>query len=94
MRDPFDIIKNIRLTEKATFLSEKRNQYVFRVDTKATKIEIKHAIQTIFKKKVLDVNTSQVTGKKKRERRPDCGKCPDWKKAVVTLAEGEKISMV
>ncbi len=93
MRDPYSIIKNIRLTEKAALLSETDNQYVFVVDRSATKIEIKYAVEKIFNKKVEDVNTMQVLGKKKRERRADYGKKPDWKKAIVKLKEGEKISL-
>jgi len=94
MRDPHDIIKNIRMTEKATALGEKHAKYVFIVHANATKIEIKRAIETIFKKKVKAVNTANILGKKKRERRADFGKKPDWKKAYVTLHEGETISLV
>jgi len=92
MRDPHTIIKTVRLTEKANLLSDKVNQYVFVVDRTATKQEIKFAVEKVFNKKVTGVNTMQVTGKKKRERRADFGKKPDWKKAIVTLKEGEKIS--
>ncbi len=92
MRDPFDIIKTVRVTEKTTLLNES-NQYVFVVNVRATKVEIKHAVEKIFNKKVDRVNTMQVLGKKKRERRADFGKKPDWKKAIVTLKEGEKISL-
>ncbi|MBX7158059.1 MAG: 50S ribosomal protein L23 [Verrucomicrobiae bacterium] len=94
MRDPFDIIKKIRITEKGTVLSDKHNQYLFHVDSRATKQEIKKAVETLFDKKVSRVNTLNILGKKKRERRADFGKRPDWKKAVVTLKEGEKISLV
>jgi len=94
MRDPFDIIKRIRITEKGTLLSDKQGQYLFHVDHRATKQEIKRAIEKLFDKKVVRVNTLNVLGKKKRERRADFGKRPDWKKAIVTLKEGEKISLV
>lgn len=94
MRDPFDIIKRIRITEKGTLLSDKQGQYIFHVDPRATKQEIKRAIEKLFDKKVTRVNTLNVLGKKKRERRADFGKRPDWKKAIVTLKEGEKISLV
>jgi large subunit ribosomal protein L23 len=93
MRDPFDILKHPRITEKATALAEK-NQYVFKVVPNATKIEIKYAVEQIFKKKVARVNTLNVTGKKKRERTAASGKTPDWKKAIVTLKNGEKIDLV
>ena len=93
MKEPTQIISTIRLTEKASLLSENHNQYVFRVATDANKIEIKNAIEKLFGKKVLRVNTSQYAGKKKRERRADFGRRAHWKKAVVTLAEGEKIDL-
>jgi large subunit ribosomal protein L23 len=89
-----NLIQNIRLTEKATLLGEKHNQYVFRVDPRANKIQIKRAIEELFGKRVLRVNTMQYAGKKKRERRADFGRRPHWKKAIVTLAEGEKIDLV
>jgi large subunit ribosomal protein L23 len=91
MKEPIQIITNIRLTEKASLLGERNNQYVFRVAT--DKIEIKQAIEKLFGKKVVRVNTAQYAGKKKRERRADFGRKAHWKKAVVTLAEGEKIEL-
>jgi len=91
MKEPFDIVKSVRLTEKGTLLSETENKYVFEVDTKATKIEIKQAVEYLFSKKVVDVNTCNYAGKKKRERRADFGRRPHWKKAIVQLADGEKI---
>jgi large subunit ribosomal protein L23 len=93
MKEPIQIITNIRLTEKASLLGERNNQYVFRVATDANKIEIKQAIEKLFGKKVVRVNTAQYAGKKKRERRADFGRKAHWKKAVVTLAEGEKIEL-
>jgi large subunit ribosomal protein L23 len=94
MSVPTSLIQNIRLTEKATLLGEKYNQYVFRVDPRANKVQIKQAIEELFGKRVVRVNTSQYAGKKKRERRADFGRRPHWKKAIVTLAEGEKIDLV
>jgi large subunit ribosomal protein L23 len=93
MKEPTQIVANIRLTEKASLLGERNNQYVFRVATDANKIEIKQAIEKLFGKKVVRVNTAQFAGKKKRERRADFGRKAHWKKAVVTLAEGEKIEL-
>ena len=93
MKEPTQIVANIRLTEKASLLGERNNQYVFRVATDANKIEIKQAIEKLFGKKVLRVNTAQYAGKKKRERRADFGRKTHWKKAVVTLTEGEKIEL-
>jgi len=94
MRNPYDIIKTARITEKTTGLTELNNSYVFEVDTKATKVEISEAIQTIFKKKVERVNTMNVRGKKKRLRTANYGMTPRWKKAIVTLKEGESIDLV
>jgi large subunit ribosomal protein L23 len=93
MRDFQDTLKNIWLTEKATALGA-LNKYVFRVDVKATKPQIRKAVEAMFGKKVLDVNTCNYAGKKKRERRADYGRRPHWKKAIVTLKEGEKIDVV
>ena len=94
MKEPTNLIHNIRLTEKASLLGEKSNQYVFRVDPRANKLQIKQAIEKILGKKVVRVNTCQYAGKKKRERRADFGRRAHWKKAIVTLAEGEKIDLV
>ncbi len=94
MSEVYDQIETVLLTEKATLLSEKLNKYVFRVRPSANKIQIKRAIETIFKKKVADVNTANFTGKKKRERRADFGRRANWKKAIVTLKEGEKLDIV
>ncbi len=94
MNQPHDILQTICLTEKATALSNAHNQYVFRVATHATKPQIKHAVQSLFGKTVLAVNTCQYAGKRKRERRADYGRTPHWKKAIVTLKEGESIDLV
>ncbi len=94
MKDIFQVIKTIQLTEKATLQLEENNAYVFKVDPKANKSEIKRAVETIFDKKVVSVNTCNVRGKKKRERRADFGRTANWKKAVVKLAEGDRIDLV
>jgi len=94
MIEATQVIQTIRLTEKSSSLSEKHNQYVFRVATAANKLEIKRAVEHLFGKKVVRVNTAQHAGKKKRERRADFGRRAHWKNAVVTLAEGEKIELV
>ena len=93
MRDAFDVIETASLTEKASTLTEKQNKYVFRVRLHANKIQIKQAIERLFQKKVVDVNTCNYAGKQKRVRGP-LGRRPHWKKAIVTLAEGEKIDLV
>ena len=94
MNEPYDIIYTASLTEKASLLTEKHNKYVFRVSPRANKIEIKKAIETLFQKKVLSVNTCNYAGKKKRERTQNYGRKTHWKKAIVTLKEGEKIELV
>ena len=91
MHEAFDIIQNVRLTEKATLLSEKENKYVFRVAPRANKLQIKAAIEALLKKKVVAVNTCNYAGKSKRNKRADAGRTPHWKKAIITLAEGEKL---
>jgi large subunit ribosomal protein L23 len=93
MNQPFDHVQTIILTEKATLLSEKHNQYVFRVSPRANKLDIKRAVEQLFKKTVTNVNTANFTGKKKRERTANFGRRANWKKAVVTLKDGEKIDL-
>jgi len=93
MKDIFRVINTIRLSEKATLLNETNNEYVFEVDTKANKLEIKQAVQQIFGKKVAAVRTMQYDGKARRKRRPDAGTTAKWKKAVVRLKDGEKIEL-
>ena len=78
MNEAFDIIDNIRLTEKGTLLSEKQNQYVFRVKPHANKLQIKRAIEQLFGKTVISVNTCNYAGKKKRERSINFGRNPHW----------------
>jgi large subunit ribosomal protein L23 len=93
MNAPYDIIDTVRLTEKATLLGEKHNQYVFRVARHANKIQIKQAVEQLFKKSVVKVNTCNYAGKKKRERTASYGLKSDWKKAIVTLKEGDRIEL-
>jgi len=92
MRDSRSIIKKIQVTEKGTLLMES-NKYLFEVAPDANKVEIKRAVEGLFDVKVTGVNTMNYTGKKKRMRTAKYGKRPDWKRAVVTLAEGNKIDM-
>jgi large subunit ribosomal protein L23 len=93
MKDEYTIVNYPILSEKGTRLSEHDNKYVFRVSRRANKIEVKRAIETLYKVKVRDVNTMNVKGKRKRMGRV-VGKRPDWKKAIVTLEEGETLSFV
>lgn len=89
----FDIVKTVRLTEKGTRQGEVLNQYTVVADRRATKIQIRQAVQELFKVKVLSVNTLNVRGKARRQRTTQAGKASDWKKAIVTLKEGDKISL-
>jgi large subunit ribosomal protein L23 len=93
MHESFDIIDSIRLTEKGTLLSEKENKYIFRVKPHANKLQIKQAIEQLFGKKVIAVNTCNYAGKKKRERTANFGRKAHWKKAIVTLKEGDRIDL-
>ncbi len=85
----YDIVKALVRTEKGTTL-EKEGQYLFRVATSATKIDVKRAVEEIYKVKVDSVNTIKVPGKLKRVRYR-AGYTADWKKAIVSLKEGQKI---
>jgi large subunit ribosomal protein L23 len=89
--NPFEIIKTVRLTEKGTRQSEKYNQYTVVADRLATKPQIRQAVQELFKVKVLAINTMNVHGKLRRKRTTQSGRASDWKKAIVTLKEGDKI---
>ncbi|MBI4335163.1 MAG: 50S ribosomal protein L23 [Candidatus Omnitrophica bacterium] len=91
MSSPYDVVKSMLRTEKASlFLPE--NKYLFWVDRKANKIQIKSAVEEIYKVKVEAVNTLMQRGKLRRVRYVQ-GKSPDWKKALVTLKEGSKIEV-
>lgn len=94
MRDIYQVIKTIRLTEKATLLGEKNNDYVFVVHPEANRSEIKEAVQKLFGKTVLNVRTLHVKGKLRRKRTANAGRSPNWKKAYVRLKEGERIELV
>lgn len=87
----YKIIRSLLHTEKGTTLNP-FNKYIFEVDARANKPEIKKAVEETYKVKVEKVNTMIVPGKWRRVRfKP--GKTPDWKKAVVTLREGHKIEI-
>ncbi len=94
MKDAASVIKTIRLSEKATLLGELNNEYVFIVDPKANKLEIKQAVEKHFGKKVSAVRTARFDGKIRRERRADEGRTNHYKKAIVRLKEGERIELV
>jgi large subunit ribosomal protein L23 len=90
MKEAQKIIRRPMITEKSTRQKEEGRQYVFEVDRDANKIEIQTAIERLFKVQVLQVRTCNVLGKMKRLGRRS-GKRADWKKAVVTLKEGDRI---
>lgn len=87
----FEVIKTVRLTEKGTRQGEKFNQYTVVADRRANKLQIRQAVQELFKVKVTKVNTLNVHGKARRRRTKQAGQTPDWKKAIVTLKKGDKI---
>jgi len=87
----FDVIRTARLTEKGSRQGEKLNQYTVVANPRANKFEIKRAVEELFKVKVIRVNTLNVRGKLRRQRTQQAGKDQDWKKAIVTLKEGDKI---
>jgi large subunit ribosomal protein L23 len=91
MRNAHDVVKGMLRTEKGS-AQMAFNKYLFWVDPLANKLEIKKAVEDIYKVKVEDVNTMTVRGKLRRVRYK-IGKTSDWKKAVVTLKEGSKIDI-
>ena len=90
MSDVYRIIRRPVITEKSTLQKEMHNQLAFEVDRRANKIEIKKAVEEIFKVQVKDVRTMHYRGKRVRLGRTE-GRKPHWKKAIVTLQPGEKI---
>lgn len=108
----FDIIKTVRITEKAAHLSDKpkpvsgsepgknghrptepMNKYTLVADRRANKQQIRSAVEELFKVKVVAVNTLNADGKERRKRTKHAGRTSDWKKAIVTLKKGDKISL-
>ncbi len=87
-----DVIKGPLITEKLDQAREKNRQYSFLVDTKATKHEVRIAVTDLFKVTVTDVKTINVRGKTKRVGK-SMGKRPNFKKAIVTLKDGDKIEL-
>ena len=90
MNNVYDVIKKPLITEKGTRLKEENNTIILQVSTEANKMDIKRAVETVFKVKVADVRTITFKGKKKRLGARQ-GVRSDWKKAVVTLKEGEAV---
>ncbi len=94
MKDIYQVIKNVRMSEKATLLQETNNEITLEVDRTANKLEIKQAVQQLFGKTVLGVRTANCAGKQRRKRRADAGRTAHWKKAIVRLKEGESLDLV
>ncbi len=88
----YSVIKKPLVTEKSTIARDEENKYLFEVDRGATKIDIRYAVEKIFKVSVVNVHTINVSGKKKRVGKV-IGRRRNWKKAVITLAPGSSIEV-
>lgn len=84
-----DVIRRPLITEKSTLQRDDTNTVAFEVDRKANKVDVKRAVEAQFKVKVAEVRIASMHGKVRRQGRFE-GRRPDWKKAYVRLAEGEK----
>lgn len=93
MKSSYGVIRKVLVTEKGARLTAAENKYLFRVDAKATKAEVRRAVEELFNVHVTKVNTLIRAGKKKRERTPSFGRTSDWKRAVVTLKAGDAIPL-
>ncbi len=92
MKNPHDVVVRALITEKGTRIREGGNKYLFQVNPTANKIEIKHAVQSIFNVTVEEVKTMNVLGKLKRLG-ANSGRRTSWKKAIVTLKQGDSIEL-
>ena len=92
MKTEYQVLQRPLLSEKGTDLQEKHNQVLFQVAPEATKVEIKSAVEKLFKVKVANVRTMNYRGKTKSVRRR-VGRRSHWKKAIVTLVEGQSIQL-
>lgn len=93
MKTVYNVLIGPMLTERGALLKEQENKVLFKVEKNANKIDIKRAVEGIFKVKVERVATMNYKGKVKRMGRHS-GKRADWKKAIVTLKEGEKLDFI
>ncbi|ABI55814.1 50S ribosomal protein L23 [Alkalilimnicola ehrlichii MLHE-1] len=89
----YEVVRAPHISEKSTLAAEERNEVVFKVAVDARKAEIRQAVEQLFDVKVRDVRTVKMKGKRKRFGRLE-GKRPDWKKAYVTLEEGNEIDFL
>jgi large subunit ribosomal protein L23 len=88
----FDVIKRPLDTEKLDRLRDRENKFAFEIDLKANKTEVKQAVEALFKVKVVDIKTQIIRGKMRRIGKSS-GMRSNWKKAIVTLKEGDAISI-
>ncbi len=94
MRTIHEVVDRVLVTEKGTRkAAEENNQFQLRVRRDANKLEIKRAVEGLFNVHVVKVNTMVVAGKNKRTRTMQAGRTQDWKRAIVTLKEGERIHL-
>lgn len=89
----FDVVRRPRITEKTVHLQNKLDTYTFEVHPDANKVQVRQAVEELFKVKVKKVTTVNCRGKRRRTRL-STGTTPAWKKAYVTLAQGERIEGV
>jgi large subunit ribosomal protein L23 len=89
--NPYDIVKRPVISEKSVHLQNTQGSYTFEVHPDANKTQVKEAVESLFKVKVLDVNTMRCRGKFRRVRSRLPGMTAAWKKAIVRLVEGQKI---
>ncbi len=89
MKVLYDVVKSPCLTEKSNILQELQGTVVFKVNPRANKIEIKQAVENLFNVKVASVRTANMHGKRKRVGIKSAGMTSNWKKAYITLSEGE-----
>jgi len=92
MREYWDVLERPLVSEKSMMLAD-AGRYVFRCKLEANKIEIRKAVETLYKVKVVDISTMRVRGKVRRVGRW-VGKTVAWKKAIVTLAPGQRIDIL
>jgi large subunit ribosomal protein L23 len=88
--DPYDVLRRPIVTEKSSFQSENLNRYTFEVDVRANKLQVKEAVEKVFRVNVVAINVMRVRGKRRRLGRIQ-GRTKDWKKAVVTIRSGQTI---
>lgn len=89
----YSLIEGPHISEKSTVIADSAGQVVFRVALDAKKYEVKEAVEKLFDVRVVDVRTARAKGKRKRFGRVN-GRRRDWKKAYVTLAEGQDIDFL